>query len=278
MAGWPVALEEGMKEACRRHLPVGEYSIYVNGHSTGGPLVHIMLQRIANVAGMADAEGSPFGYINEQKHAWSGSMGKIGDTGGKVAKKVESRKDPFDELYIRSWRDTARYRGPEALGKEGPKALMRLPMLIEEVFEEWDKEKWSPRFKAEYMITHNIVGSLTEAARVSATRLNLSPADTEGLVKRYIGYTRELSGPGIKPVPPILFNIAKDSRDHSPEVYKEVILPMYATMNPAPRVCVIQYGAGIHGYMSEEKDLPVGIAPAMTKTWYDAIMSGYFVK
>ena len=28
-------------------------------------------------------EGSPFGYINEQKQAWSGAMGKIGETGGK---------------------------------------------------------------------------------------------------------------------------------------------------------------------------------------------------
>ena len=278
MAGWPVGLEEGMKEACRRHLPAGEYSILVNGHSTGGPLVHIMLQRIANVVGMADAEGSPFGYINEQKHAWSGSMGKIGETGGKVATKVEGRKDPFDELYIRTWRDLARYRGPEALGREGAKALMRLPMLMEEVLDEWDKEKWSPRFKAEYMITHNIIKSLTEAAQVSAKRLNLNPAETEALVKRYVGYTRELSGPGAKPVPAILFNIAKDSRDHSPEVYKDVILPMYAAMSPAPRVRVIQYGAGVHGYMNEEKDLPVGIAPAMTKTWYDAIMSGYFAK
>ncbi len=205
-------------------------------------------------------------------------MGKIGDTGGKVTTKVEGRKDPFDELYIRTWRDTARYRGPEALGREGSKALMRLPMLMEEVLDEWDQDKWSPRFKAEYVITHNIIKSLTEAAQVTAKHLNLNPAETEAMVKRYIGYTRELSGPGVKPVPPILFNIAKDSRDHSPEVYKDVILPMYSAINPAPRVRVIQYGAGVHGYMNEEKDLPMGIAPAMTKTWYDAIMSGYFTK
>ena len=83
-----------MKEACRRHLPEGEYSIFVNGHSTGGPLVppHIMLQRIVNVVGMADAEGSPFGYVDEQKQAWSGAVGKIGETGGKVTTKGESRR------------------------------------------------------------------------------------------------------------------------------------------------------------------------------------------
>jgi hypothetical protein len=83
--------------------------------------------------------------------------------------------DPFNELYIRSWRDVARYRGPEALGKEGPRALMRLPMLMEEVLEEWEKESWSPRFKAEYMVTHNIVASLAEAP-AAALRLNLNAA------------------------------------------------------------------------------------------------------
>ena len=63
------------------------------------------------------------------------------------------------------------------------------------------------------------------------------------------------------------------------KVYKDVILPCLVTsaINPAPKVRAIQYGAGVHGYMNEEKDLPMGIAPAMTKTWYDAIMGGYFV-
>jgi hypothetical protein len=277
MAGWPAAFEEGMKEACKRHFPVEEYSIYANGHSTGGPIIHMLLQRVSNIVGMTDAEGSPFGYINEKKHAWSGALGKIGDLKGDEEEN-KPRTDPFNELYIRSWRDKARYQGPEALGQEGPKALMRLPMLMEEVFEEWDKTKNQPNFKAEYLITHNIVKSLAEGARVTAKRLNMSPEETDALVKRYTGYVRELSGPGVKPVPPILYNITKDSRDHSPEVYKEVILPMFAAINPAPKTRLIKYGAGIHGYTAREKDLPLGIAPAVTKVWYDAIINGYFMK
>jgi len=277
MAGWPIAFEEGMKEACKRHFPVEEYSIYANGHSTGGPIIHMLLQRVPNIVGMTDAEGSPFGYINEKKHAWSGAIGKIGDLKGDEEEN-KPRTDPFNELYIRSWRDKARYQGPEALGQEGPKALMRLPMLMEEVFEEWDKTKNQPNFKAEYLITHNIVKSLAEGARATAKRLNLSPQETERLVNRYTGYVRELSGPDIKPIPPILYNITKDSRDHSPEVYKEVILPFFAAMHPAPKVRLIRYGAGIHGYTAREEGLPLGIAPAVTKIWYDAIMNGYFMK
>ena len=79
-----------------------------------------------------------------------------------------------------------------------------------------------PQFKAEYIVTHNIVGSLTEAAQASAKRLDMSPKETESLVKRYLGYPRELSGPGTKSLPPFLFGISLNSRDHSPEVYKEV--------------------------------------------------------
>src|SRR6185369_11987369 len=39
MAGWPAAFEAGMIEACKRHFPVGEFSIYGQGHSTGGPFI-----------------------------------------------------------------------------------------------------------------------------------------------------------------------------------------------------------------------------------------------
>ncbi len=276
MAAWPVALEEGMKTANQRQFPEDEYSIYVQGHSTGGPIVSMLSQRIPNVAGVLAAENSPFGYINEAKHNWSGALGKIGEF-SMADKGKKGRTDPFNELYIRTWRDLARYRGPEALGKEGPSALMRLPWLMEEVLEEWDQEKVRPRFKAEYLITHNIISSLTKAARVTAGRLNLDPQETEALANRYIGYTRELSGPGVKPVPPFLFGISKNSRDHSPEVYKEVIIPMFRAMNPPPRVDVVHFGAGVHGIWIPEDDLPMGITPAVIKSWDDAIRGGYFV-
>jgi hypothetical protein len=277
MAAWPVAFEEAMKEACRRHLMTDQYSIYAHGHSTGGPFVSMLSQRVPNIVGVFAPEGSPFGYITERQQAWSGSLGKVPGF-DRVTKKGGPRTDRFNELYIRTWRDFARYRGPEALGQEGPEALMRLPWLMEEVFEMWDKEKSRPRFKAEYIVTHNIVDSLTEAAQVTAKRLNMSPEETEVLVKRYVGYARELSGPGVRPVPPFLFGISRVSRDHSPEAYKEVVVPMFAAMNPAPKVNVTQFDAGVHGIWTPEKDLPRGILPAVIKSWEDAIMGGYFLK
>lgn len=260
----------------RRNLPEGEYSIYVHGHSTGGPFVCMLTQRVPNIAGAIAIENSTFGYIGEAKLAWSGSLGKV--AGYDMGPKTEPRRvDPFNDLYIRTWRDRARYAGPEALGQQGPKALMRLPSLMEAVLESWEKEKSRPQFKTEYIITHNIVRSLTEAAQVTAKRLKMSPEETESLVKRYLGYARELSGPGTKPLPPFLFGISLNSRDHSPEVYKEVEIPMFRAMKPVPRVTVTQFGAGVHRYMTGEKDLPMGIGPAVAKFWHDAITGGFFV-
>jgi hypothetical protein len=265
-----------MKEACRRHFPVGEFSIYVHGHSTGGPYVSMLSQRVANVAGVIAIENSSFGYINERKHMWGGHVGKI-EGFERIAKAGDPWQEPFNDLYIRTWRDLARYRGSEALGQEGPQALMRLPWLMEEILDAWDVAKKRPQFKAEYMITHNIVGALEQAARTTAQRLAMNAEETEALVAHYLGYTRELRGTGVKPVPPFLFVISKDSRDHSPEVYREVILPMFAAMNPAPRVHVTRFGAGVHTYTKPEQDLPVGIAPTAAQFYHDAITGGFFV-
>src|SRR4051812_2422671 len=235
MASWPVAFEEGMKEACRRHFPAGEFSVYVHGHSTGGPYVSMLSQRVPNIAGVIAIENSTFGFINEKKHQWGGHVGKIEGFSADAPKSDESWKDPFNDLYIRTWRDLARYRGSEALGQEGPQTLMRLPWLMEDIFEAWEVAKKRPQFKAEYMITHNIVGALESAARAAASRLAMSRDETEKLVQHSRGYTRDLRGEGVKRAPPYLFVISKDSRDHSPEVYQDVILPMFAAMNPAPR-------------------------------------------
>ncbi len=268
MSSWPVAFEEGMKEACRRHFPVDEFSIYVHGHSTGGPYVSMLSQRVANIAGVIAIENSTFGTINERKHKWGGFVGKI-EGFDRIAKEAASWQDPFNDLYIRTWRDLARYRGSEALGQEGPQALMRLPWLMEEILDAWDVARKRPQFKAEYMITHNIVGALEQAARAAAARLKMKPEETQNLVAHYLGYTRPLSGPGVKPVPPFLFVISKDSRDHSPEVYREVIIPMF-------RVHVTRFGAGVHTYTKPEPGLPVGIAPAAAKFYHDAITGGFF--
>ena len=276
MAAWPAAFEEGMIEASRRHFPATEFSVYGQGHSTGGPFVCMLSQRIPNMAGVCATEHSPFGYLSMGRDEWGGDMGKI--TGyEKVENKGHVRTDPFNELYIRTWRDLARYQGPEALGQEGPAALMRLPAIIEDILEAWEKAKPRPQFKAEYVVTHAITGSLTEAAKVSAARLKMNRDETDALVQRFVGYTRELSGPNVKPVPPFLFEISKDSRDHSSEVYEEVIMPGFRAMSPAPKIALTRFGAGVHSFWKAEKDLPVGIAPSVLRTWNDAVLGGYFV-
>ncbi len=276
MAGWPVAFEAGMKEAMRRHFPEDEYSIYVTGHSTGGPHVFMMSQRVPNIAGVIAIENSPFGSIQEQQHLWSGALGKIAGF-ERVARKGKPRTDPFNELYIRTWRDRARYAGPEALGQEGPNALMRLPWLMEEIFDYWDATKMRPQFKAEYIITHNVQASLAAAAEATADRLGLDAAARADLVKHYQGLPYPLTGPGTKPVPPVLFIIAKDSRDHNIDVYREVVLPEFAKIDPAPKVQVIQFGAGVHTYNKAEPGLPLGIVPAAAQVYHDAIARGYFL-
>ena len=277
MSSWPMAFEGGMKEACRRHFPEGEFSIYVHGHSTGGPYVSMLSQRVPNIAGVIAIENSTFGYINERKHQWGGHVGRIQGYKPVADQTDESWKDPFNDLYIRTWRDLARYRGSEALGQEGPNALMRLPWLMEEILEAWDVARKRPQFKAEYMVTHNIVSALENAARAAAQRLKMSPAETEEIVAHYLGLTRELKGPGAKPVPPFLFVISKDSRDHSPEVYEDVIIPMFKAMSPAPRTAVTRFMAGVHTYTKPEEGLPFGIAPAAAQYYHDAITSGFFV-
>lgn len=280
MAGWPMAMEKGGIEAMRRHFPEQEFSIYMHGHSTGGPLVNMLSQRVPNVAGMMAIENSSFGYIYRAQAAWGGQLGKIGGYDlVQEARLLPSRSDPFDELYIRSWRDSARYVGPELLGTEGPEALMRLPMVMEDILDGWDRAQKRPQFKAEYIITHGIEASLTEAAQVTAKRLELDEAATNELVAHYVGLTRELRGEGVKPVPPVMFQISAHSRDHSREVYEQVVIPLYQAMDPAPKYSLTQFMAGKHGYMAadDELGLPHGIGPAVFLQWDKAIKGGWFV-
>jgi len=239
-------------------------------------MVFMISQRVPNAAGMIAVENSPFGFIQEEQHNWSGALGKVAGF-ERVNKQKAPRTDPFNELYIRTWRDRARYAGPEALGQEGPQALMRLPWLMEEILDSWDKTKARSQFKAEYVITHNIRGSLEAAARAVAVRLSMAEADMQRLVQHYLGFPFPQTGPGAKPVPPVLFCISKDSRDHSPDVYREVVVPMFATIDPAPKVCVTQWGAGVHTYHKSEPGLPLGIAPPVAEFYVRAIQEGYFV-
>ncbi len=254
MAGWPVAMEEGLRVACRRHLRMGEWTIYAHGHSTGGPFIHMLLQRVENIAGLIGLESSPFGYIYGQFHTpWT---------------------YPFNYLNIRTWRDRAGYTGPE-LGKDGiwEKGLV---WVMEDVLEDWDKSKRFANFKAEHPVHLGCLSILASAARVSARRLGMTAGETEDLVKRYQGYTRELSGPWTKPVPPLLYGIAQRSRDHTPDKYAGILWPALAAMDRPPKARLVQYDAGVHGYEKAEEGLPRGLAPAMIKTWNEAIMNGYY--
>ena len=262
LAASPLAMEAACRAAMERHFPPGDFSIYVHGHSTGGPLQFMMSQRVGNIAGVLAIENSAFGYINQAKHRWAGSP---------------ERNDRFDELYIRTWRDIARYAGAEALGRDGGDALTRLPWLMEDVLDAWQLERNRPQFKCEYLVTWNITAALRDAAEHTAHRLGLDASATEKLVSDYLGMTRELAGHDQKPVPNVLFGISANSRDHSPEVYEQAILPLFAKMHPAPLVTVTHFGAGTHGYAMSEPELPMGIAPAVFASWDEAIRGGYFV-
>lgn len=258
MAAWPAAFEDAMKTICRDHFPDSEYSIYLHGHSTGGPFVHMLCQRVDNVAGIVGIENSPFGYMYQKMvgYEWP---------------------DPFTDVVIRTWRDIARYKGAEVRSQEGEEALMRLPWVMEDVFEAWQSGVHLAQFKAEYMLHYANIGTLTEAAKAAATRLNMNADETDALIAQYAGYTRELSGPNDKRVPPILLSICKHSRDHTEKAYREVVIPLFAAMNPAPKVRVVKLGTGTHGYEKSEDGLPMGLVPSIARMWDEAIMEGYYV-
>ena len=252
MAAWPVAFEAAIKETARRQFPEGEFSIYIHGHSTGGPFAMMASQRIANIAGLIGYGSSPFGWMYP---LISGDDWEF----------------PFNQLRLRTWRDTARYM------YEGMKDCgIGLPMLIELTFERWESAKKRPNFKAEDFIHKNSTRALGAAANAAAARLKLSHAETTELVQRYLGYTRELAGPGVKPVPNFL-SIHGLNDDTVTLQRCERSLPLFAKLNPAPKVSTISLGAGIHSWGWNDAELPMGIVPPVAKLWHEAIMNGYFL-
>ena len=255
MAGWPVAFEDTMRAACDRYFPADEYSIYVHGHSTGGPFMHNLLQRIDNVAGLAGMESSPFGCL------FSAMLGM-------------NWQYPFTDLTLRTWRHIAKYAGSEA----GPDGLKRLPWLMEDVFEAWDKAKSRPQFKAEYVVTYGAVDTLEAAGRATAERLGLTDSATSALVERYRAYAAPLTGPGTRPVPPLLYGIAQGSRDHTAARYHDIVLPGLAALDRPPRTHLTVFGAGVHNYTRPEEDLPFGLLPAVGAWWQGAIENGYYIE
>lgn len=253
MAAWPVAFEAAIKETARCQFPESEFSIYIHGHSTGGPFAMMASQRIVNIAGLIGYGSSPFGWMYP---LISGDDWEF----------------PFNQLRLRTWRDTARYMY-EGMKDQG----IGLPMLIELTFERWENAKKRPNFKAEDFIHKNSTQALESAARAAATRLQYSNQETEALVQRYLGYTRELSGPGVKPVPNFL-SIHGINDDTVTLKRCERSLPLFAKFNPAPKVQSISLGAGIHSWSWTDDKLPQGIVPAVAKLWHDAIMNGFFIR
>jgi hypothetical protein len=252
MAAWPVAFEEAIKEAARRQFPDGEFSVYIHGHSTGGPFAMMASQRVSNIAGLVGYGSAPFGstYPHIANDDWN---------------------FPFNQLRLRTWRDTARYMY-EGMKDKG----IGLPMLIELAFERWQTAKRRPNFKAEDFIHKNSTNALETAARVSANRLNLTNQESNELVQRYLGYTRELSGRGVKPVPAFL-SIHGANDDTVTLGRCERSLPLFAKLNPAPKVRAVSLGAGTHSWGWTDDKLPQGIVPAAAKLWHDAIMNGFFL-
>jgi hypothetical protein len=252
MAAWPVAFEEAMKETARRHLPEDQYSIYIHGHSTGGPFAMMATQRIRNIAGVIGYGTSPFGYM------YTAITGDRWDF-------------PFNHLRLRTWRDAARYLY-EGLKDKG----YGLPMLMELTFERWEEEKKRANFKAEDFVHKNSVKSLKKAARTTAERLRLCAEETAALVEKYLAYTRELSGPGVKPVPHVLSLHGVDD-DTVTLARCEKSLAYFSAVTPSPKVRCVLLGAGVHTWYQPEEGLPQGIIPPVARIWYNAIMNGFFL-
>src|SRR5262245_45670907 len=139
MAAWPCAFEVAIRETARRQFPADEFSVYMHGHSTGGPFAMMASQRVANIAGLIGWGSSPFGWMYP---IVSGDDWRF----------------PFNQLRLRTWRDTARYMY-EGMKDKG----IGLPMLIELAFERWESAKKRPNFKAEDFIHKNSTAALEGA-------------------------------------------------------------------------------------------------------------------
>ena len=254
LASWPAAFEDAMRESCRRNFPEDMFSIYVHGHSTGGPFAHILLQRVANVAGLIGMESSPFGdFFSEM---------------------LQQRWDyPFNYITVRTWRDVARYRGPEA----GAAGAARLPWLMEDIFEEWEAGKHEPNIKAQHIVQFASYQALRAAARANAARLGLDAEATTLLQDRFEAYPRPLRTPEARPIPPLLYAITRGSRDHTAERYRDILLPRLAQEPVPPKTSLVEFASGVHTYLKPEPELPFGLAPAIANLWHDAIRNGYFL-
>jgi hypothetical protein len=257
MAAWPLAYETAFITACERNFPVGDYSLYLNGASTGGPFAHLLLQRMPNVVGLIGMETSAWGEIKK-------------DT---IDPGAGGERFPFNYLTLRTWRDRARYMGVEA----GAWGARHLPLLMEQVFEAWERDKSKAGIKVEQYVQYAAIGALTDAANALADILGSDPDERASLVKRYISYTAPLSGPDQPPVPPLLYIINEHSRDHRLDNYNGVLFPYLEKLQPAPKARLVYFYGGAHNFNAPSAALPRGVAPVGASIWVDAITKGYYV-
>jgi hypothetical protein len=251
MAGWPMAMEDGALALMARYFPPAQWSVCMNGHSTGGPFAHMLLQRVPNICALMGIESSPFGAM------WSEMTGIRWPNG-------------FNDLVIRTWRDQARYRGAEVAKTQGAEALMALPALMEDVFSDWEHAKAEPQFKAEYMVHFNNAAQLRRAAEVTADALALGAQDRAALIDRYCGYAHPLPDTGRRPLPPMLYIVCALSRDHTRQRYEDIAVPMLRAADPNVAVSIISFGAGTHYYADPQPDFPAGLCPAAIAIWRDS--------
>jgi hypothetical protein len=128
-------------------------------------------------------------------------------------------------------------------------------MLMELTFEQWETGKKRPNFKAEDFVHKNSTEALAAAARVSTARLNMSDPEADALVRRYLSYTRELSGPHVKPVPPFL-SIHGINDDTVTLARCERSLSLFTMLTPAPKVRCVSIGAGVHTWSHTDRSCP----------------------
>jgi pimeloyl-ACP methyl ester carboxylesterase len=253
LAAQPMAYEEAYQAVCLKFLGPDTFSIYCSGVSTGGHQAHLLLQRVPNIVGLVGAESSPFGSI----------FGKMLNQGWPYN---------FDMMTVRTWRDVARYAGPEA----GPEGARRLPWLMEEVFEKHRGMLHKPLMKAQQIVQFGAVDALRNAATAVAARLKLGDKASEELRDRFAAYPSPLPS-SKRPVPPLLYCIMANSRDHSFERYNGILLPELAKLDTPPKARIVRFDEGIHTYQVVLPGLPYGTAPAVADMWEQAIMGGYYL-
>lgn len=256
LAAWPLAYETAFMASCARNFPVGEYSVYMHGASTGGPFAHMLLQRVPNAVGLIGLESSAWGALKVKTIE--------PDAGGE--------RFPFHYMTLRTWRDRARYMGVEA----GDWGKWHLPMLMEQVFEAWEKDKPKAGLKVEQFVQYAATSALTDAANALADILGSSEDDRQALVTRYLGYTMPLPVPGNPPVPPLLYIINEHSRDHRLDNYQDVLFPLLDKIQPAPKYSLTYFYGGAHNFNAARENLPRGAAAVGAGIWCDAITKGYF--